>query len=304
VRREAAVAALADAVAAIETGRREAGEPRPGPGLRGFISYRPETGGDVRTLERDLRERLEGARLSGSEPIPDSADPAEVAAERIARADVVLAVIGPRWVRDAEVAAGPELAAAPDPVRLELEAAAARGLPIVPVLTQHVPMPSADALPASLRLLAAVRSYELIHAFWSDGIADLCELLHGIEDGLRRRDRALHDAAERHRDAERAERDARADEAKVEASIRAAEERERALEDELRHAGEEEERLRHEPRDTNRAYQDGPGPIILDRRAGTDAAVPRVALDRRGRMALGAVALLVIIVVIIVAVSR
>jgi len=32
--------------------------------------------------------------------------------------------------------------------------------------------------------------------------------------------------------------------------------------------------------------------------------MPRVALDRRGRMALGAVALLVIIVVIIVAVSR
>ena len=106
-RSETARRALADAATALEASRGEVGEARGAPGLRVFICHRPETGGDVRTLERDLRERLDGGRLSSSEPSSDTADPIAVAEQRIARADVVLAVIGPHWTGPAEGAAGP-----------------------------------------------------------------------------------------------------------------------------------------------------------------------------------------------------
>ena len=206
-------------------------------------------------------------------------------------------------------------------MRLELEAALRRRLPVIPVLTQHAPMPAAAQLPESLRALATERAYELIVAFWSDGIADLVERLEGIEDGLRRRERALEDALGRHRELEHEVAEAGADEARASAAIRSAQERETQLDDELRRVGEEEERLRHEPRDANGAYQDGPGEITLDGRgeesqprrrepdrprSGADEWRRRVdegwgGLAGRGRLLAGAVVLVIVVIIIVVA---
>jgi len=309
--RDAALAgaseARREAERALEARREESGDARTTPGLRVFLSYRAETGGDVRTLERDLRERLDGCRLSSSEPISDIADPAAIAAARIARADVVLALIGPHWTAGAD-GDGPRLDDAVDPVRLELEAALARGLPVIPVLTQRAPMPALEQLPESLRSLAGERPYELIVAFWNDGVADLVERLDAIEGELRRREKALEDAAQHQRRLERDEAGARNDQAKAQAAVRTLSERVETLTADEERAREEAEQLRHEHRDSNRAYLDGPGPITLDGRAGSeDAQRPEPAARSArppawlsGRVLLGAIGLIAIVVIIIV----
>jgi ketosteroid isomerase-like protein len=73
--------------------------------------------------------------------------------QTLARADVVVAVIGPSW-------AGPPSGSTrriDDPsdfVRLEIAAALERGIPLIPVLINDTPMPAAEALPKELEALA------------------------------------------------------------------------------------------------------------------------------------------------------
>jgi len=62
--------------------------------------------------------------------------------------DIVLAIVGPRWI-------GPNneqlsLASPADPVRLEIETALRKDKPLIPVLVSRAVMPHADVLPASL----------------------------------------------------------------------------------------------------------------------------------------------------------
>jgi len=300
--------ALERAGAELEERRAAVGEGRGGPGLRVYLSHRPQSGGDVRTLERDLRERLDRGRLSGSEPLPDSADPVVATDERIARADAVLAIIGPRW-EEGGAPGTPGVADPGDTVRLEIESALRRGLPVIPVLTQHAAMPAAERLPESLRAIAGERTYELIVAYWEDGVADLVERLDAVEAALRAGERGLEEAAERRRRLERDEEGARTELARATAASRSARERAATLEDELRRAGEEEERRRHEPRDTNAAYQAGPGTITPESGAGDRcipfAAVLRLtALEGRGRLLAGAAGLLLVVIVVIIAAAH
>jgi hypothetical protein len=69
---------------------------------------------------------------------------------------VLLAVIGGRWLE----AAGPDGRRLDDPddfVRLEIEAALARGVRVIPVLVDGTTMPRPDQLPASLARSRATR---------------------------------------------------------------------------------------------------------------------------------------------------
>jgi TIR domain len=61
---------------------------------------------------------------------------------------VLLALIGPRWMKD-ERLHNPD-----DFVRLEIERAVSRGLPVVPLLIDGANMPRVDDLPSSIALLA------------------------------------------------------------------------------------------------------------------------------------------------------
>jgi eukaryotic-like serine/threonine-protein kinase len=73
----------------------------------------------------------------------------------------VLAIIGPRWT-DARNSAGQRrLEDSDDFVRIELEAALARDIPVVPVLVAHAPMPGAAELPTSLASMAFRQSIEV-----------------------------------------------------------------------------------------------------------------------------------------------
>jgi Tol biopolymer transport system component len=74
---------------------------------------------------------------------------------------VVLAIIGPRWT-DAHNKDGQRRLEDPDDfVRIELEAALARDIPVVPVLVGHAPVPVASELPGSLAPMAFRQSIEV-----------------------------------------------------------------------------------------------------------------------------------------------
>jgi eukaryotic-like serine/threonine-protein kinase len=73
----------------------------------------------------------------------------------------VLAIIGPKWI-DTRNSAGQRRLEDPDDfVRIELEAALARSVPVVPVLVGHAPMPGTSQLPSTLSSLAFRQSIEV-----------------------------------------------------------------------------------------------------------------------------------------------
>src|ERR1043165_7217463 len=78
--------------------------------------------------------------------------------EGLERADVLVAVIGPRWNELADEQGQPLIQRDRDWVRWEIARAIERGIPIVPVLIRDVPddatPPNPAILPASIRKLA------------------------------------------------------------------------------------------------------------------------------------------------------
>jgi hypothetical protein len=80
--------------------------------------------------------------------------------ETLRRSDVVLAVIGPRWM-GAQDGGKPRILEELDPVRVEIETALARGAPIIPVLVDGAKMPDAAALPQSFGAFAFLNAAEV-----------------------------------------------------------------------------------------------------------------------------------------------
>lgn len=74
--------------------------------------------------------------------------------ETLENTKVVLAVIGPDWLTLCDESGKPRINNPKDFVRLEIEAAIALGMPIIPVAVRFASIPPGDALPESIRLLA------------------------------------------------------------------------------------------------------------------------------------------------------
>jgi TIR domain len=64
--------------------------------------------------------------------------------------DVLLAVIGPRWMGD-DGTGKPRLAHSDDWVRIEIETALKKNIPVIPVLIDRTPMPTKETLPEDLQ---------------------------------------------------------------------------------------------------------------------------------------------------------
>jgi formylglycine-generating enzyme required for sulfatase activity len=77
----------------------------------------------------------------------------------VGQCDIVLAVIGPKWV--GEIGAQRRLDDPRDFVRIELESALNRKLPLIPILIDHAAMPAEIDLPASLAPLAYRNAIEI-----------------------------------------------------------------------------------------------------------------------------------------------
>lgn len=72
----------------------------------------------------------------------------------IQKCSVVLVVIGDRWMEQTAAADQRRIDDARDHVRIEIEAALARDIPVVPLLVQGALMPAEETLPASVQELA------------------------------------------------------------------------------------------------------------------------------------------------------
>jgi formylglycine-generating enzyme required for sulfatase activity len=149
-----------------------------------FVSYRRED--SIHQAGR-LYDRLV-TRFGSSQvfkdvdSIPLGSDFREVLTERVADCDVFLAVIGDRWLSIAGKSGERRLDDPGDFVRIEIEAALSRKIPVIPVLVANSSVPQAEELPESLRGLSfrnglPVRPDPDFHK-------DMDRLIRGIEDGV------------------------------------------------------------------------------------------------------------------------
>lgn len=145
------------------------------PFLRIFLNYRrDDSGGYALTLYRDLVDHF------GEEQVfmdIDAIAPGENFVERIeetmAACDVVVAMIGRTWVNAADEEGNRRLDDPEDFVRLELERAVSRGIPLVPTLVHGARVPKKKELPSSLHPLLLRQAVELRDTSWEDDVERL-----------------------------------------------------------------------------------------------------------------------------------
>ena len=101
----------------------------------------------------------------------------EVITTAVGSCDVLLAVIGGRWLTITGPDGRRRLDDPGDFVRLEIEAALARDVRVIPILDDEAQMPRADELPASLAKLARRQALELSPARFDFDTSRLLKVL-------------------------------------------------------------------------------------------------------------------------------
>ena len=119
------------------------------------ISYRRE---DTTPLTGRLYDRLQQEFGKGNvfmdfDSIPYGIDFRTHIKQSLEKAQLLVAVIGPRWAGSNEKT-GRRIDEPGDFVRLEISEALKRGIPVIPLLVSNTPMPSAESLPADIAALA------------------------------------------------------------------------------------------------------------------------------------------------------
>ena len=150
-----------------------------------FLSYRRDDSADAtgriydRLVQRFGKEQI----FKDVDSIPLGVDFREHLGDVVGRCHLVLVVIGDRWI-DAGTAGARRLDDAADFVRIEIESALERKIPVVPVLVRGATIPADSALPQSLRALSyrngmSVRPDPDFHR-------DMDRLIAGLETHLAR----------------------------------------------------------------------------------------------------------------------
>jgi hypothetical protein len=145
-----------------------------------FISYRRE---DASGMAGRLYDRL-AARFGEDQVFMDvdriglGVDFAEVISQAVSTCDVLIAVIGQRWLTAVDEDNKRRLDDPDDFVRLEIEAALARDIRVIPILVEGAPMPRSRQLPDSLAKLARRNAHSVRHESFHQ---DASQLLTEIE---------------------------------------------------------------------------------------------------------------------------
>ena len=144
-----------------------------------FINYRGE---DSQTcaalLDRELSERFGKDRVFlDSRSIPVGEDFVEVMLGRLRTCSVLLVVIGPHWLTLTDQAGRRRIDSPADWIHREIVEALARGVRVIPVLTDGVPLPAEAELPADIAGLGR-RQYVHVRRRYID--YDLAQLVDKI----------------------------------------------------------------------------------------------------------------------------
>ena len=135
----------------------------PGAASRVFISYRrEETAYPAGWLYDRLGERFGGARVfKDVDSIALGDDFVEAITRAVGSCDVLIALIGDQWLTVSDEHGRRRLDDPHDYVRLEVEAALARNVRVIPVLVDGARMPRAEELPDALAPLVRRQALEL-----------------------------------------------------------------------------------------------------------------------------------------------
>ena len=125
------------------------GEPRKPPRLA--ISYRREDSGAItgRIFDRLVARYGRNSVFRDIDNIPAGVDFREHISGVLDRSDVILAIVGPRWA--GHRGSQNRLRNQADPVRVEVETALRKKVPLIPVLVLRAEMPKVEQLPESLQ---------------------------------------------------------------------------------------------------------------------------------------------------------
>src|SRR5215471_12675249 len=145
-----------------------------------FVSYRrQESKHFAGRLYDQLADRFgEGQVFMDVDAIELGVDFAEAISRAVAACQVLLVVIGPTWLTITDEQGRRRLDNPDDIVRLEVEAALARDVRVIPILVEAAHMPSQDDLPDSLTGLARRNALLIRHESFR---ADAGRLVAAIE---------------------------------------------------------------------------------------------------------------------------
>src|SRR5215470_12822241 len=108
-----------------------------------FLSYRRTDSPQASRVYDWLLQRFGAdAVFMDVAAIPIAVNFSDFIREAVGSSSVLIALIGAQWLT--------KIHDASDPVRAEIEAAIAKGVPVLPVLIGNTPMPTAEELPASI----------------------------------------------------------------------------------------------------------------------------------------------------------
>ena len=121
-----------------------------------FVSYRREDSSDVTGRIFDHLRAAFGEQhlFKDVDSIPLGTDFREVISDAIQRCDVLVVVIGEKWLEARNEAGGRRIDDPDDYVRLEISSALDRNIPVIPVLVGGATIPTQESLPAPLQRLA------------------------------------------------------------------------------------------------------------------------------------------------------
>jgi TIR domain len=132
---------------------------------RVFISYRREdaAGFAGRIYDRLTKNLGRESVFIDVDNIPAGLDFVDVLSERVGRCDALVAIVGKNWLGSADKDNRRRLDDPNDYVRMEIEAALNRKIPVIPVLVDGAVMPQADDLPDGLKKLARRHGIQISH---------------------------------------------------------------------------------------------------------------------------------------------
>jgi predicted ATPase len=147
-----------------------------------FINYRRDDTRHVAgRLDKDLAERFAAGNVFiDIRSIAPGAEFADVIEQAGASSDVLIALIGDRWLTASDRSGRRRLDDPADLVRHEIKAALEGELRVIPILVDGAQMPGAEQLPAEIRWLAGRNALELSHSRWDSDVRRLIEELAGI----------------------------------------------------------------------------------------------------------------------------
>jgi chemotaxis protein histidine kinase CheA len=149
-----------------------------------FVSYRrEETAGEARALYNELSTKLgKDSVFMDVDNIALGRDFRQILQEHLASCDLLLVMVGRGWLDIKNAAGKIRLEEPSDFVRLEIESALKRNIPVTPVLVQGAQMPTVDQLPGDIKDFAYRNGFELSHSRWASDVAEMCKRLGLVKE--------------------------------------------------------------------------------------------------------------------------